>query len=57
MRFELQNVAMPLKWQLPAPECCKLQGKRTEQQIKKIPKRKNTIPRAIPDPYAIIYIK
>jgi hypothetical protein len=25
---------MPLKWQLPAPKCCKLQRKRTEQQIK-----------------------
>jgi len=38
-RFELRNVAIPLKWQLLAPKCCKLQGKRTEQQIKKYPKR------------------
>jgi len=40
-RFELQNVAIPLKWQLPAPKCCKLHGKWAEEQIKtKIPERK-----------------
>jgi hypothetical protein len=26
---------MPLKWQFPAPKCCKEQGKRTGQEIKK----------------------
>ena len=31
---KFQNVAIPLKEQFPAPKCCKLQGKRTEQQIK-----------------------
>jgi hypothetical protein len=40
-RVELQIVAIPLKWQLPAPKCCILQGKCTEEQIKtKIPERK-----------------
>jgi hypothetical protein len=34
-RFELQNVAIPLKWQLPASKCCKLQRKLTEQQMNK----------------------
>jgi hypothetical protein len=52
-RFQLQNVAIPLKWQRLAPKCCKLQGKRTEQQIqKKNPKRKNIIPQTIPDPFS-----
>ena len=49
-RFELENVAIPLKWQLPAPKCCKVQGK-TEQQIpKRIPKRSKIIPQTIPNP-------
>jgi hypothetical protein len=40
-RFELQNVAIPFEWQLPAPKCCKLQVKRTEQQLQKqFPKQK-----------------
>ena len=38
-RFKLQNVAIQLKWQLPAPKCCKLLGKRTEQQIQADPKK------------------
>jgi len=42
-RFELQNVAIPLKWQLPAPKCCKLQGKWIKQQIQNKTKRINTI--------------
>ena len=30
-RFQLQNVARQLKWQLPAPKSCKQQGKRAEK--------------------------
>jgi hypothetical protein len=41
-RFELQNVAIPLKWQLPAPKCCTLQGKRADP--KTITKRKTKFP-------------
>jgi hypothetical protein len=41
-RFALQNVAIPLKWQLPVPKCCKLQGKRTEQQIIADPNKTKT---------------
>ena len=45
--FQLQNftnstkmLQRQLKWKLPAPKCCKWQGKRAEKQIqKKIPKR------------------
>ena len=50
-RFEFQNVVIPLKWQLPAPKCCNLQAKRTEQQIqRKIQNGKTIIPKTIPDP-------
>jgi hypothetical protein len=35
-RFELHNFATPLGWQFPAPNCCKLQGKQTKQQLQKI---------------------
>jgi len=53
-RFELQNVAIPLKWQLLAPTCCKLQGKGTEQQIKKKQNGKKKNPKTILDPFLLI---
>ena len=56
-RFELQYVAIPLKWQLPAPQCCKLQGQRTDQQIPKNPKTKKKHPEAIPDSLYIVFFK
>ena len=40
--FELQNVPTPLKWQLPAPICCKMEKTRTEHgnQKKSITEKK-----------------
>ena len=64
-RFELQNVAIPLKWQLPAPKCCKLQGRRKGQQIQKNTETENNNSQNNPDPlynmilyyiYTYIYI-
>jgi hypothetical protein len=40
-RFELQNVAIPLKWQLPAQKCCKLQGRTAD--LKEWKEKKKTI--------------
>ena len=56
-RFELQDVAIPLKSQLPAPKFCKLQGKRTEQQIppKKSPKTEKQRPTSIPERYSTLW--
>ena len=42
-RFELQNVAIPLKWQLPASKCCKLHRKLTEQQMNKNKTKKKQV--------------
>ena len=47
-RFELQSVAIPLKWQLPAPKCCE-NGQNSRC------KKNNTekiIPKIIPDHFA-----
>jgi len=34
--FQLQHIAKTeLKWQFPAPKCCKYHGNQAEKQIKK----------------------
>ena len=46
-----------LKWQLPAPKCCKQQEKRAEKQIpKKSKTEKTNNPKTILDPYIVTQI-